>query len=43
MRRKRLITVYRARTEITMLADEDILDGADVIPGWRIPVHQLFA
>jgi Uma2 family endonuclease len=40
--RKRTVTVYRSRTAITLLTENDILDGADVVPGWRIAISELF-
>jgi len=40
--RKRFVTVYRSRTNITLLTENDTLDGADVVPGWHIAVHDLF-
>jgi Uma2 family endonuclease len=39
---KRTATVYRSRTEITVLTEEDELEGADVVPGWRLPVREMF-
>lgn len=39
---KRTATVYRSRTEITVLTEEDELDGAEVVPGWRLPVREIF-
>lgn len=41
--RKRTVTVYRSRTEIAILTEGDTLDGADVVPGWRLPVAAIFA
>lgn len=40
--RKRLITVYRSMTDLTTLTDRDRLDGGDVVPGWEIPVAEIF-
>jgi Uma2 family endonuclease len=40
--RKRIVTVYRSRTEITILTAQDILDGSDVIPGWSLPIAAIF-
>jgi Uma2 family endonuclease len=40
--RQRQIKVYRSPTEVTILTDKDELDGADVMPGFRLPVAQLF-
>ena len=41
--RKRTVTTYRSRSEITILTDDDTLDGADIIPGWQLPVQEIFA
>jgi Uma2 family endonuclease len=40
--RRRTVTVYRSREEIRVLAEEDVLDGVDVVPGWRVAVKELF-
>lgn len=42
---KYTVTVYRSRNEIRVLnADAgDKIDGADVVPGWKVPVAELFA
>jgi len=39
------VTVYRALDDIRILKGEagEILDGADVVPGFRLPVAELFA
>ncbi|RJP34937.1 MAG: Uma2 family endonuclease [Candidatus Omnitrophota bacterium] len=39
----RLITVFRSRTNIVMLTENDTLDAGDVIPGWSIAVNEIFA
>ncbi len=41
--RRRTATVYRSRSDVTLLAEDDVLDGGDVVPGWRVPVRELFA
>lgn len=38
----RSATVYRSRTEIRVLSDDEALDGGDVLPGLRIPLRELF-
>jgi Uma2 family endonuclease len=43
MPRKRAVTVYRSLTDMIMLTEHDTLDGGDVVPGWQIPVRELFA
>jgi len=40
---RRVVTVYRSREEIRVLVEGDTLDGADVVPGWRLPLRELFA
>ena len=42
MPRKRAVTVYRSLTDIIMLTEHDMLDGGDVVPGWKLPVRELF-
>lgn len=39
---QRTATVYRSREEIRVLAEEDALDGGDVVPGWSVRVGELF-
>lgn len=40
---KRTATVYRSRSEIAVLTEDDELGGGDVVPGWRLPVREIFA
>jgi Uma2 family endonuclease len=40
--RKRTVTIYRSLTDIVMLTEHDTLDGGDVVPGWKIPVSEVF-
>jgi Uma2 family endonuclease len=42
MPRRRAVAVYRSLTDIVMLTEKDALDGGDVIPGWTLPVRDLF-
>jgi Uma2 family endonuclease len=42
MPRKRTVTIYRSLTDIVMLTEHDTLDGGDVVPGWKIPVSEVF-
>lgn len=39
----RTVTVYRSRTDIKVLTENDTIDGEDVVPGFRHPVAKLFA
>lgn len=41
--RKQSVTVYRSRTDITLLTADNTLDGADVVSGWQIAIRSLFA
>ena len=42
---KRTVTVYRSREEIRVLTADagETIDGSDVVPGWKLPVAELFA
>jgi Uma2 family endonuclease len=40
--RRRTITVHRSLGEITILTEQDMLEGGDVIPGFRCPVSDVF-
>jgi Uma2 family endonuclease len=42
---RRAVTVYRSRSEIRILTAEagDVIDGDEVVPGWKLPVTELFA
>lgn len=42
---RRTVTVYRSRKDIRVLTAEagDAVDGADVVPGWRLDVAEIFA
>jgi Uma2 family endonuclease len=39
---KRTVTVYRPRGEISVLTENDVLEGGDVVPGWSVPLHLIF-
>lgn len=39
---RRTVTVYRSAEHIRVLSEEDAIDGADVVPGWKLPVAALF-
>jgi Uma2 family endonuclease len=40
--RQQTVTVYRSLTEIVILTRDDELDLDDVVPGWSLPVKELF-
>jgi Uma2 family endonuclease len=37
------VTVYRSLTNIVTLTEKDMLDGGEVVPGFQIPVVEIFA
>lgn len=39
----RTVTVYRSRNDIAVLTEDDVLEGEDVVPGWKLPVRDIFA
>lgn len=39
----RSVTAYRSRDDIHLLTEADELDGADVLPGFRLAVSELFS
>jgi Uma2 family endonuclease len=41
--RKRVVTVYRTLTNILVLTQDETLGISDVVPGWAIPVCNIFA
>jgi Uma2 family endonuclease len=40
--RRRSVTVYRSLADIIVLTQNDALDGGDVVPGWIMPVKDIF-
>jgi Uma2 family endonuclease len=40
--RRRSVTVYRSLADIIVLTQNDALDGGDVVPGWTMPVRDIF-
>ncbi|HZS08225.1 MAG TPA: Uma2 family endonuclease [Blastocatellia bacterium] len=40
--RRRDVKVYRSITDVKVLTEQDTLDGADVVPGWKMDVRELF-
>ncbi len=41
--RQRSATVYKSPTDISALAEADVLDGGDVVPGFELTVRDIFA
>jgi Uma2 family endonuclease len=40
--RTRALTVYRSQGDIEVLKEGAVLDGGEVVPGWQVPVADLF-
>lgn len=40
--RRRTAAVYRSRSDIVLLTENDALDGGDVVPGWTLPLREVF-
>jgi Uma2 family endonuclease len=40
--RRRTVAVHRADGSVRILTVEDVLDGEDVVPGWTLPVRDIF-
>jgi Uma2 family endonuclease len=40
--RRRAATIYRSSSHIQRLTENDSLDGGDVVPGWTLPLRELF-
>ena len=38
----RTAKVYHSPTDVVVLTEADTLDGGDVVPGWRMPVSEIF-
>lgn len=41
--KSKTVTVYRSFTDVATLTENDTLDGGDVVPGFQIPVAEIFA
>lgn len=37
------VTVYRSLSDVTILTNNDTLDGQDIVPGWTLAIEDLFA
>ena len=40
--RQRTVRVHHTLTDITVLTENDVLDGGAVVPGWQLPVKEIF-
>ena len=41
--RSRTMEVYRLDTKTVVLGDEDVLEVPEVLPGWKLPVVEIWA
>lgn len=39
----RTVDVYRPGSDVRVLGEADVLEGEDVVPGFSLPVRQIFA
>ena len=39
---RRGAVVYTPGNDVLLLSENDVLDGGDVVPGWRLPLRELF-
>ena len=40
---RKVVTVYRSRENIRIFTAKEAVDDAEVVPGWRLPVAEIFA
>ena len=40
--RRHSVRVHRSPSDVIDLAEGDVIDGADVVPGWTIPISEIF-
>ncbi|CAN5860086.1 Uma2 family endonuclease [soil metagenome] len=40
--RNKTVSVRRSEKDITVLQESDTLDGGEAVPGWSLPVHDIF-
>ena len=38
---QRIVTVYRSLENIRILTGGSVIDGADVVPGWKLPLAEI--
>lgn len=41
--KSRTVTIHRSPTDIIVLTEKDSLEGGDVLPGFKIPISEIFA
>ena len=40
--RRQTVAVHRARQPVRVLTEDDVLEAEDLVPGWSLPVRNLF-
>jgi Uma2 family endonuclease len=40
--RRRAATIYRSPSDVRLLTAAEEIDGGDVVPGWKLPLRELF-
>ena len=40
--RRRSVRVHRSPSDVIDLTQGDVIDGADVVPGWTLPISEIF-
>ena len=40
--RRRTVRVHRSHTDAIVLTEADVLDVGDAVPGWRMPIREIF-
>ena len=40
--RRHSVRVHRSPSDVIDLAEGDVIDGADVVPGWTLPISEIF-
>ena len=40
--RRRSVRVHRSPSDVIDLTEGDVIDGADVVPGWTLPISEIF-
>jgi Uma2 family endonuclease len=41
--RRRTVTVHRPGGQVRVITENDEIDGEDIVPGWKLPVRELYA
>lgn len=41
--RNNTLTVYRSRSDIMVLSENEVFEGFNLVPGWSLRIRELFA